>query len=122
MNKTTTDAELAARIDALVVEADRLSAESTTKNFPNLSPDKHSAEYVSDKWCKIVTVQGTGSGRSVYGFVCLVDGETKALGKVKRGDIHKAASWKAPAKHARGSVFAADFGGRLGCYGPAYLR
>ncbi len=40
-----------------------------------------------------------------YAFVALVDNETKALGKVKAGDIHKPASYKQPAKHARGSIY-----------------
>lgn len=68
------------------------------------------------KWAKIV--KGTG----VYGFVALADFENKQLGQVKTGDIHKAASWKIPAKHARGSVFADDFGNCAGPYGIAYLR
>jgi hypothetical protein len=38
------------------------------------------------------------------------------------GDILKAASWKAPAKHARGNVFDGNWGiGSVGVYGPAYL-
>jgi len=42
---------------------------------------------------------------------------------IKNGDVLKAASYKAPAKHARGNIFNADNG--LGCmsaYGAAYLR
>ena len=39
------------------------------------------------------------------------------------GDVLKAASWKAPAKHARGNIFDAKNGlGWMGEYGPAYLR
>ena len=39
------------------------------------------------------------------------------------GDVLKAASWKAPAKHARGNIFDAKNGlGMMGEYGPAYLR
>jgi len=39
------------------------------------------------------------------------------------GDILKPASWKAPAKHARGNVFDADFGlYRTTPYGPEYLK
>lgn len=39
------------------------------------------------------------------------------------GDVLKAASWKAPAKTARGNVFDKDNGlGSMGEYGPAYLR
>lgn len=39
------------------------------------------------------------------------------------GDVLKAASWKAPAKHARGNIYDAKNGlGWMGEYGPAYLR
>jgi hypothetical protein len=41
----------------------------------------------------------------------------------KNGDVLKAASWKAPAKHARGNIFDSKNGlGSMGEYGPAYLR
>jgi len=42
---------------------------------------------------------------SVYAFVALCDFSTSSLGHICYGDIHKAASYKAPAKHARGNVF-----------------
>lgn len=39
------------------------------------------------------------------------------------GDVLKAASWKAPARHARGNIFDSKNGlGSMGEYGPAYLR
>lgn len=39
------------------------------------------------------------------------------------GDVLKAAGWKAPAKHARGNIYAEDQGlQNMGPYGPAYLR
>ena len=44
---------------------------------------------------------------SVWGFIAKVDGEFKGLPMIK-GDVFKAASWKAPAKHARGSIFSDD--------------
>lgn len=38
------------------------------------------------------------------------------------GDILRPATWKAPAKHARGNVFATDFGlSCVGPYGPNYM-
>jgi hypothetical protein len=41
----------------------------------------------------------------------------------RNGDILKAASWKTPAKHARGNIFDSKNGlGWMGEYGPAYLR
>lgn len=49
-------------------------------------------------------------GRSVYCFI-----------QIDNGDILKAAGWKAPAKHARGSVFNANILEGCGPYGVAYL-
>ena len=62
---------------------------------------------------RYVRVIRTGPGsRSVH---CFVD--------KSNGDVLKAASWKAPAKHARGNVFDEKNGlGWMGEYGPAYLR
>ena len=41
----------------------------------------------------------------------------------QNGDVLKAASWNAPAKHARGNIFDEKNGlGWMGEYGPAYLR
>lgn len=60
----------------------------------------------------IKLVEERFGSRSVY---CFLDYD---------GNIYKAASWKAPAKHVRGSVFDPEYGwGRaLGPYGAAYLR
>jgi hypothetical protein len=39
------------------------------------------------------------------------------------GDVLKCESWKKPAKHARGNIFAADNGlSKMGPYGAEYLR
>lgn len=63
------------------------------------------------RYIKIAVSEG-GVDRSVYLFVDL------------NGDIYKAASWKAPAKHKRGSIFdeAYGWGKAVGPYGAAYLR
>lgn len=51
-------------------------------------------------------------GTSVYAFVDIND-----------GNVYKPASWKAPAKHARGNIFNDDNGlDCCGAYGVAYLR
>ena len=41
---------------------------------------------------------------SVWGFIAKKDGEHKGL-PMKKGDVLKAANWRAPAKHVRGSIF-----------------
>jgi len=84
------------------------------EQFPNLTPPTIIVKF-GRKYAKIIKEQ-KGSRergqRSVYGFV---DAHT--------GDLYKAASWRAPAKHVRGSIFADD-GGMSSCtpYGIVYLR
>ena len=43
-------------------------------------------------------------GTSVWGFVAKEDGVHKGL-PMKSGDVFKPASWSAPAKHVRGSIW-----------------
>ena len=57
---------------------------------------------------------------SVWGFVSLVDGEHKGA-PIKVGDIMKAAGWRAPAKHSRGSIFDKEFHKSFSWTGPNYL-
>lgn len=65
----------------------------------------------------------TASHRSAAAFVATQDFSNKMLGDVKKGDVFKSASYKAPAKHARGNIYDTDNGlGSYGPYGPAYLR
>lgn len=62
------------------------------------------------------------ASESISFFVDITGGK---IGKhpSKSGDILKPAGCKAPAPHARGSVFESDYGlSKLGDYGPAYLR
>jgi hypothetical protein len=62
------------------------------------------------RYVRLVKVDA--SSRSAY---CFVD--------TKNGDVLKAASWKAPAKGARGNIFNDDNGlTGMGPYGAAYLR
>jgi hypothetical protein len=76
---------------------------------------------ISGQW--LALDQKHGGQKMVYCFIRLTNGETKTLGTLKAGDIHKPASYKAPAKHARGSVFDPDFGAKCGgIYGIQYLR
>ena len=57
-------------------------------------------------------------GTSCWGFISRVDGDLKGS-PIKKGDLLKAASWKAPAKHARGNIM--DGSARYSVYGPEYL-
>lgn len=73
---------------------------------------KYSAE-PGKKYIRIVETWGTEHpSRSVY---CFLDMD---------GNIYMAATWKAPAKHVRGSLFDKDFsyGTGLNIYGARYLK
>jgi len=75
------------------------------RDFPTLAPDEMSFKQGS-RYIKIIR------GGSVH---CFVDRTN--------GDVLKSASWKAPAKHARGNIFNIDNGlDCMGPYGAAYLK
>ena len=57
---------------------------------------------------------------SVWGFVAKVNGVHKGLPMLK-GDILKAAGWRAPAKHSRGSIFDKEMHKSFSWTGPNYL-
>ena len=59
-------------------------------------------------------------GSRVWGFVAKVDGTHKGVPMLK-GDILKAATWRAPAKHSRGSIFDKDMHESFSWTGPNYL-
>lgn len=93
------------------------------KHFSHCSRDILVAEQL-DKFIRIWKRNEKPSeyeGRGcAWAFVARVNNTTKGLGEVKAGDLLKPASWKAPAKHARGNIFLPLEAGR-GCQ-PAYLR
>ena len=57
-------------------------------------------------------------GSSVWGFIANDDGVLKGI-PYKKGDVFKAAGWRAPAKWARGNIF--DGGKFYRWTGPNYL-
>jgi hypothetical protein len=70
------------------------------------------------KYLKLETVEANSRVSRVWGFISTVD-STLHGAPVKVGDLLKAATWKAPAKHARGNIL--DGTARYGPYGPEYL-
>jgi hypothetical protein len=91
--------------------------------FPTLVASVLTVEPGS-KFARVVITSDGGKGqRSVHCFVAMQDGQSKALGSYKRGDIMRAASWKQPAKHSRGSIFADNWNGYgVTVYGGVYRR
>ena len=74
-----------------------------------------------DKGRKFIkVVEGSVGSRRVWGFVSLVDGTHKGM-PLKKGDILKAAGWRAPAKHSRGSIFDKEMHKSFSWTGPNYL-
>ena len=59
-------------------------------------------------------------GTRVWGFVAKVDGTHKGVPMLK-GDILKAATWRAPAKHSRVSIFDSEMHKSFSWTGPNYL-
>ena len=70
-----------------------------------------------DKGRKFVKVI---EGNRVWGFIAKVDGVHKGVPMLK-GDILKAAGWRAPAKHSRGSIFDSEMHKSFSWTGPNYL-
>lgn len=124
-NHGVTAPTISERIAAFVAHADAEAVEYFRRNGYVLPPPTHRADYISDEWCRVVTLEMRGTKpevSSVYAFICLTDGFTKTLGTLRAGDIHKPAGFKAAAKHARGNVFNADTFKCAGPLGIAYLR
>ena len=68
---------------------------------------------VGKRYIRIFKAGTAPHDKSVFCFVDMQQGSTY-------GDVLKAASWKAPAKHSRGSIFSKAQG--VGRYGALYLR
>jgi DNA-directed RNA polymerase len=80
-------------------------------HLSNLTP-KPMEMCVGNKFIKLI------SNGSVWGFISRFDGDYKGV-PIKKGDLMKAASRNAPAKHSRGNI--ADGTARYGVYGVQYL-
>ena len=81
------------------------SVDSLLKNI-NM---KYHGSFPSNKDMELSLVAGSKfvkviHDNSVWGFIAKKDGEHKGL-PMKVGDVFKPASWRAPAKHVRGSIF-----------------
>ncbi|VVC05040.1 Uncharacterised protein [uncultured archaeon] len=100
----TIDERLQGFIRKITAEANKNCADINSRTF---------MATIGKKYFKIVQEQNYDGSRSVF---CFVDRKT--------GDIFKAASWKQPAKHPRGSIFDENFswGKGVGPYGAVYLR
>lgn len=115
------DNEIDAAIKAFVTEISDRTALYDERHYDSLwasaiaaGHDRYTSYAVKwgRKYAKIVT--GTTTSNRHGSVFCFVDRTN--------GDILKAASWKAPAKHARGNVLRDDRLGAVGRFGANYLR
>lgn len=89
----------------------KISNDHRERFYPNV-PVVTFSTMPGKRYVRIVRGDVNSGQRSVHCFVDMTD-----------GSVFKAAGWKAPAKHARGNIFDEHNGlGRMGEYGPAYLR
>ena len=94
--------------------ANKVLEDHRQQNYPNQSPVFKELLVASegDRYIKITRNREGQVGGSAFAFIDRTN-----------GDVLKEASWRAPAKHARGNLFSPDNG--LTCVGPygiAYLR
>ena len=103
---------------------DLINTRWTAQGYTHAKPPKLVVKAEGARYIQVDRVDdgGAASSRSVHCFIDRTGGMVKGAA-TKAGDILKAASYKTPAKHARGSIFAADFGmSCMGDYGPNYLK
>jgi hypothetical protein len=89
--------------------------EERKEYYKNIMSSKSNTDLVMEVGNKFLRFW---DGTACWGFISRVDGDLKGA-PIKKGDLLKCASWKAPAKHARGNIL--DGTARYGVYGPEYL-
>jgi hypothetical protein len=82
------------------------------QNLTNLKPELLTVD-VGRKFIRL------WKGTSCWGFISRVDDVLKNS-PIKKGDLLKPATWKAPAKHARGNIMEGT--AQWGVYGPSYIK
>jgi hypothetical protein len=95
-------------IDEVNTEIERYYNQSLT----NLKPELLTVD-VGRKFIRL------WKGTSCWGFISRVDDVLKNA-PIKKGDLLKPATWKAPAKHARGNIMEGT--AQWGVYGPSYIK
>ena len=99
-------------VHAFLKKLQRDFVEYYETTFPNLSIPVIRLDFGS-KFIKI------WSGQSCWGFISRVNGIHKNA-PIKKGDLLKPASWRAPAKHSRGNIINGT--ASYDTYGPTYLH
>ena len=95
-------------LQAYLHHAQRLIADDYAKSYKNLTPPRLDIER-GKRYIRVVRKETFGAGTSAHSFIDTVN-----------GDVLKAASWKSPAKGARGNIFTDDYG--ITASGPRYYE
>ena len=99
-------------VDGFITEVNKAIETYYAKHLTGLQP-----EYIQvDVGRKFIRLW---KGTSCWGFISRVDDTLKGA-PIKKGDLLKPATWKAPAKHARGNII--DGTAKWGVYGPEYIQ
>ena len=98
----------------------RMINEHYADHFPNL-PFPSFDTQAGSRYIRVVSCH-PDSQDVVFAFIVREDFETKTMGALKKGDVLKPATWKAPAKHARGNIYNTNTRAYMTPYGPHYLR
>jgi hypothetical protein len=110
--------EFEQKVEAFLAEVNAAKDEYNTANGFTFIKGERVQVAGGTKYLKLETVEANSRVSRVWGFISTVDGTLHGA-PVKVGDLLKAATWKAPAKHARGNIL--DGTARYGPYGPEYL-
>jgi hypothetical protein len=101
------------QLEKFLATVNELKRSYCEQNFPSSYARGHFEQVSAMRGSKYVRIVEQSPGhRAVY---CFVD---------YQGNIYKSASWRAPAKHVRGSIWDENcsVGKGVGVYGAAYLR
>ena len=104
--------DLKSEVEKFIIEVNMMMADHYKKNYPSLEV-KTLTYKEGTKYFKLL------HDRSCWGFISKYDGNFKGA-LVKEGDLLKAASWNAPAKHARGNIL--DGTESYSTYGQSYIN
>lgn len=120
MSDQITEQDFDTRLDEFVADCQAMIDKHFKEDFPTQS--KKIAIRPGGKKYIAIDVMRDDKAESIWAFIAVGDGHSKGMGHYKKGDIFKSASYKTPAKHARGNIFDDAKGmEHVTSYGPAYL-
>jgi hypothetical protein len=94
-------------LEALMAHVDGLFKHAKVHGYVRMKLER------GKRYTKVMYVEARGGSESDGHIWCFVD---------QNGDILKPASWRAPAKHARGTIYDPATWGQFRWTGPQYLR